>query len=250
MSTHSAITLGHVTKTFPVTGNGKGKLVAVENISLEIKEGEFFMFVGPSGCGKSTLLRIISGLEKEHEGKVTLADGLFHRDMSFVFQNFAILPWLTVYENVELALIAKDIGEDERRLAVNEELKLLGLEHFANSRPRDLSGGMKQRVGIARALVTRPRLLLLDEPFSELDSFTATALRKDLLRIWEERKMTVVMVSHIVPEAIELADRIAVMTSNPGKIEMIVDNTIARPRQKRSPEFFVMEDKLYAAIKV
>jgi sulfonate transport system ATP-binding protein len=248
--TQPAISLDRVSKAFPPSGKGKGKTYAVENVSLDIRDGEFFVFVGPSGCGKSTLLRMISGLEKEYEGTVTLGDGLFHRDIGFVFQQFALLPWLTVYQNVELPLIARGIEESERRKAVEPELKRLGLDRFAHAHPRELSGGMRQRVGIARALVTRPRLLLLDEPFSELDSFTATELRKDLLRIWEERKMTIVMVSHIVPEAIELADRIAVMTPRPGKVEMIVKNDLPRPREKRSPEFFAMEDKLYAAIKV
>jgi NitT/TauT family transport system ATP-binding protein len=195
-----AITLARVSKTF--AGNGHAKTFALENVSLQIQDGEFFIFLGPSGCGKSTLLRIMSGLETASEGECTLADGIFHRDIGFVFQQFALLPWLTVYENVEIGLIARGIPEAERRPAILHELKHLGLEQFAKSFPRELSGGMRQRVGIARALVTNPKLLFLDEPFSELDSFTAAALRTDLLRIWQERKLTVVMVLGMEQEGI------------------------------------------------
>jgi NitT/TauT family transport system ATP-binding protein len=241
------ISLRHISKTFQ---NGKVRQQAIDDISLDIQEGEFFLFVGPSGCGKSTLLRIMSGLEKDHSGKVTYGDGFFHRDISFVFQQFALLPWLTVFENVELALIARDIDPDERKKATMQELRHFGLAEFANVYPHELSGGMKQRVGIARALVTQPKILFMDEPFSELDSFTATSLRQDLLKIWEERNITVVMVSHIVPEAVELADRIAVLGAHPGHLVKIVENKLPRPRQKRSPEFFKIEDELYGLIKV
>jgi NitT/TauT family transport system ATP-binding protein len=191
----------------------------------------------------------MSGLEKEYQGRVQFADGLFHRDIGFVFQQFALLPWLTVYQNVELGLLARHIQADERNIAVMKELQRFGLEKFANAYPRELSGGMRQRVGIARALVIQPKLLFLDEPFSELDSFTAEALRKDLVQIWQERKLTIVMVSHIVQEAIELASRIAVMSPRPGKIEKILTNVLSRPRQKRSADFFRIEDELYALIK-
>ena len=244
-----AITLTRISKTFTAAGPGSAKVVAIEDINLQIREGEFFVFVGPSGCGKSTLLRIMSGLEKNYDGQMALADGLFHKDIGFVFQQFALLPWLSVYENVELGLLARQVPEAERRPAVMSELKRFGLESFARSYPRELSGGMKQRVGIARALVTQPKLLFLDEAFSELDSFTATALRRDLLEIWKERNLTVVMVSHIVQEALELADRIAVMSAHPGKVVQVIDNTLPRPRQKRLPEFFAMEDQLSGLIK-
>ncbi len=242
-----AITLTGISKSF--RGPHGTSVQAVQNVSLQIEEGEFFVFVGASGCGKSTLLRIMSGLEKNFEGQVDYADGIFHADRSFVFQQFALLPWLTVFGNVEMPLVARGIGEQERRHAVTAELKRFGLEKFAGSVPHELSGGMRQRVGLARALVTNPKILFLDEPFSELDSFTATALRKDLLQIWAERKMTVVMVSHIVPEALELSDRIAVLSPRPGQLEKIIINTLPRPRQQRSPDFFRLEDEMYGLIK-
>lgn len=241
------ITLTGISKSF--TGPKGSKVQAVHDVSLQIHDGEFFVFVGASGCGKSTLLRIISGLEKSFDGQVTYADGVFHADRSFVFQQFALLPWMTVYQNVEMPLIARGIDDAERKSAVLRELRQFGLEKFAGSMPHELSGGMRQRVGLARALATNPKILFLDEPFSELDSFTATALRLELLQIWQERKMTVIMVSHIVPEALELSDRIAVMSPRPGKIETIIVNSLARPRQKRSAEFFALEDQMYGLIK-
>lgn len=245
----SVISLKNITKTFIFDGREPPKLIAIEDISLDIASGEFFVFVGPSGSGKSTLLRIISGLEKDYKGEINFGKGISHDDFSFVFQQFALLPWLTVFNNVELGLLDGISSYHERKETVLRELKQLGLEKFAHSYPRELSGGMRQRVGIARALATNPKIMLLDEPFSELDSFTAEELRKELLAIWQERKMTVVMVTHIIEEALELADRIAVLTSRPGKIEKIVTNNLSRPRQKRSPEFYTLEDEIYSLVK-
>lgn len=240
------ISLSGVSKSF-VSHKGPA-VTALQSVTLDIREGEFFVFVGPSGCGKSTLLRIMSGLEKKHDGTVKYADDVFHADRSFVFQQFALLPWLTVEQNVALPLIARNVSVEEQMPAVHKELKTFGLEKFAHAYPRELSGGMRQRVGFARALVTNPKILFLDEAFSELDSFTATALRKELLQIWSERKMTVVMVSHIVQEAIQMADRIAVMSAHPGHIEQVIENRLPRPRELRSKEFFAMEDTLTGLI--
>ncbi len=225
------------------------RLEVLHNIDLEIYRGEFFIFLGPSGSGKSTILRIMSGLEKQYQGKVEFGEGISHKDTSFVFQQFALLPWLNVYENIGLGLTARHVPEKEKRVRIIKELEKFGLEKFAHAHPRELSGGMRQRVGIARALATDPKIIFMDEPFSELDSFTAEELRKDLLRIWEQQKMTIIMVTHIIPEAIELADRIAVFTPRPGKIEKIVENRLGRPRQFRSPEFYHLEDELYKVIK-
>jgi len=205
--------------------------------------------VGPSGSGKSTLLRIMSGLEKNHKGEVVLGNDTGHKDMSFVFQQFALLPWLTVYQNIELGLLSKKIDPKLRHSLVTKELKQFGLEKFANAYPKDLSGCMKQRVGIARALVTSPKIIFMDEPFSELDSFTAEELRKELLQIWSQRKPTIIMVTHIIAEALELADRIAVLSKRPAKIEKVVKNNLNRPRAMRSNEFFGLEDQLYQLIK-
>lgn len=240
------ITLKNINKSFNNTHHHLSVLV---DINLTVNEGEFFIFLGPSGSGKSTILRIMSGLEKDFRGKIELADGLTRKDMSFVFQEFALLPWLTISENIELGLLARNIKLTERHKIVKQELEVMGLDKFANSYPRDLSGGMKQRVGIARALATNPKVIFMDEPFSELDSFTAEGLRKKILSIWQERKVTIVMVSHMVEEAVQLADRIAVLTPRPSKIEKLINNILPRPRQKRVQEFFALEDELYRTIK-
>lgn len=240
------ITMDHVTKSFHET---TGKIiVAIENITLEVDEGEFFIILGPSGCGKSTLLRIMSGLMKPSSGKVAFNEGLTLKHTSFVFQQFAIWPWLTVSENIGIGLLARNAKPKEYKEKVDRELKRFGLEKFARAFPRELSGGMKQRVGIARALATDPKIIFMDEPFSELDSFTAAALRKELLAIWHETRPTIVMVTHLLEEALELGDRIAVMTKGPGKIEKIIENTLPRPRAKRSKEFFALEDELYKLV--
>lgn len=243
----SFITVYNIQKTF--IENGRRKTPALADIDLIIEEGEFFVFVGPSGSGKSTLLRIMSGLDHEYNGELHYADDLKRPEMSFVFQQFALFPWLTVEENIGFGLYAQQILEKDRREIVTRELKEFGLEKFARNYPRDLSGGMKQRVGIARALATSPRVIFMDEPFSELDSFTADELQKELLTIWHERKMTIIMVTHIVEEAILLADRIAVLTPRPGRIEKIIKNYLPRPRVERSADFYDLEDKITKIIR-
>src|SRR3989344_5760171 len=243
---NSIITLKNLSKSFKTAIK---PLHVLADVDLEIFDGEFFMFLGPSGSGKSTILRIMSGLEKDFSGKVELGPGITRKDMSFVFQEFALLPWMTVAQNIELGLLARNVSESGRHKIIQRELELLGLEKFGHVYPSELSGGMKQRVGIARALATNPKVMFLDEPFSELDSFTAEELRKELLKIWQERKMTIIMVSHIVEEAVELADRIAVLTPRPSRIEKLIINNLPRPRQKRTEEFFGLEDELYRVIK-
>ena len=242
-----AIRLINVYKYFEEQSNKR--LPVLHNIDLEIRKGEFFIFLGPSGSGKSTILRLMSGLEKSYEGKIEFGEGIGQDNMSFVFQQFALLPWLNVYENVGLGLTARHVPEKDKKNRIMKELTRFGLDKFAHSSPRELSGGMRQRVGIARALATEPKIIFMDEPFSELDSFTAEELRKELLQIWQERKTTIVMVTHLIPEAIELADRIAVFTPRPGKIEKIIENQMPRPRQFRSQEYYQMEDLLYKIIR-
>lgn len=241
------ITLKNVSKSFAATG-GRAAF-ALERIDLEIRAGEIFILVGPSGCGKSTLLRIMSGLEKKFTGSLAYAPGIERNDIRFVFQQFALLPWLSVEQNVELALLKHSADPRERKEIAQKELKRLGLERFRNAHPKELSGGMRQRVGIARALVSKPKIIFMDEPFSELDSFTADTLRKEVLDIWQAEKPTIVMVTHIVEEALELGDRIAALTPHPGKIERILSNTLPRPREKRSEPFYKLEDQLFSIIK-
>jgi len=252
----SLITLTHVSKEF--VEEGESGVTALDDINLEIFPGEIFVFVGPSGCGKSTILRIMSGLEKKFSGNVALGEGISQKDFSFVFQQFALLPWLTVAENISMGLVARNVPSRHIKERVNKELKRFGLEKFGDDHPHELSGGMRQRVGIARALATDPKVIFMDEPFSELDSFTAEELRKELLRIWQdpdwvkgERRSppTIVLVTHIVEEALELGDRIAVLTPRPGKIERIVTNSLSRPRELRSQSFHTLEDELYRLIR-
>ncbi len=237
-----AIRLHNIHKVFK---DAPGKVVPViAGITLDIEEGEFFILVGASGCGKSTLLRIMSGLEKEYTGQVTYGAGLTKHDMSFVFQQFAIMPWLTVAENIRFSLLSRNLSKAEVAHRVSREIHRLGLEHFAHAYPHELSGGMRQRVGIARALATDPKIIFMDEAFSELDSFTADQLRREFLGIWQEHKPTIVMVTHIIEEAIELADRIAVLSARPATVVHIVSNHITRPRPRRSDEVFALEDEL------
>lgn len=242
-----AISLKNIYKSF-IDENGN-KIDVLNNINLDIEMGEFFILVGPSGSGKSTLLRIASGLEKSYRGEVKLGDEISSADLSFVFQQFALLPWLSVQDNIALGLKARHMPEAKQKPIVAKELEVFKLEKFAKSHPHELSGGMRQRVGIARALATSPKIIFMDEPFSELDSFTAEELRQEILKIWQERRPTIIMVSHIIEEALELADRIAVLTARPGRVEKVVTNHLNRPRQKRSQEFYNFEDQLHHMIK-
>lgn len=240
------LSLRSVSKEF--SGNGK-RVFVLRDITIDIAPGEFLVFLGPSGCGKSTLLRIMSGLEKRYEGSVSLGAGVRHADMSFVFQQFALFPWLTVYQNIELGTIAHALSDTERQGRILKELRRLGLEKFCDTYPQELSGGMRQRVGIARALASEAKIIFMDEPFSELDSFTATGLRREFLEIWKETGKTVIMVTHLIEEAIELADRIVVLTPRPGMIEKVISNRLARPRKKRTKAFWNLEDRLYRSIR-
>lgn len=242
-----ALTINNVSKSFR---DFAGKhLEVLEDISLQISQGEFFVLLGPSGCGKSTLLRLASGLDKEFRGQISLGPNLKSVDISFVFQQFAILPWLTVEQNIALGLLERNLPSGDISQIVNKELKTFGLEKFGKHYPKELSGGMKQRVGLARAFAMSPKLLFMDEPFSALDSFTSKELRQELLNVWQERRPTVIMVTHNILEAIELGDRIAVMSSRPGRIEKIVSNPLSRPRPMRGKEVFDMEDELYKLVK-
>lgn len=238
----TALSLKNIRKAFP--DPGRPPLLVLDGITLDIASGEIFVFLGPSGSGKSMILRIMSGLEQSFEGEMRFGEGFSTERIGFVFQQFALLPWLTVAENIGLGLAARRLPDAERRAIVARELAAFGLGEFASAYPHELSGGMKQRAGIARALATDPSIIFMDEPFSELDSFTASALRKDLLAIWQERRPTIILVTHIIEEALELGDRIAVLTPRPGRIERVVANRLPRPRNRRTPEFFALEDLL------
>lgn len=246
MTMDAALTLRNVSKTFQESDGTT--LDALRSVTLTIGKGEFFVFVGASGSGKSTLLRMMSGLETPSGGTIVRAPDIGAGDIAFVFQQFALLPWLTVEANIGLGLLSR-VPDAERAKRVQRELAEFGLDDFAKYRPRDLSGGMRQRVGIARAFAVEPKILFLDEPFSELDSFTASSLRQELVRLWERRCPTVVMVTHILEEAAELADRIAVLSERPGRVLNVAENALPRPRHLRSPEFFARVDELKALMR-
>lgn len=216
------------------------RINVLKNVSFEVYKGEFVSLVGPSGCGKSTLLKIISGLIKTKRENIILNT----TKISFVFQNFALFPWLTVRENIEFGLKMNNVPKKERIKISQEKINEVGLSGFENKYPIELSGGMKQRVGIARALAMSPDLLFMDEPFSSLDVFTAEKLRAELLEIWMKYKMTIVMVTHLVEEAVELSDRVLVFSQRPTSIKESFKIKFLRPRDKRSEEYFKLVDHI------
>ena len=223
------IAIRHLTRQFPT----RHQLVtAVDDISLEIATGTFFMIVGPSGCGKTTLLRILAGLDTPTSGEVTITRS--HPDKpgnSMVFQGDSIFPWMTVYDNAAYGLRLRRRPPAEIRDIVDHFLDRTGLTRFARAYPHQLSGGMKQRVSIARAFANDPEILLMDEPFSALDEQNRTLLHEELLRIWDETKKTVIFITHSVDEAVSLGDRILLMTAQPGRAKALIDVPFERPRQ-------------------
>ncbi len=223
------------------------EIVALENVNFEVEKGEFFTVIGPSGSGKSTLLRIIGDLTKQTSGELVWEEA---PKLSFVFQNYALFPYLTVKQNIEFGLKMSGVGKNEREKKVKELVAEVGLYGFEDKHPKELSGGMKQRVGIARALAIDPNVLLLDEPFSSLDEFTAESLRALLLDLWQKRGITIIMITHLIREALELSDKIAIISKGPGTIKEILENKLDRPRNMRSEHFFKLEDKLKDLVKV
>lgn len=233
----------NISKRFEVE---KEELVVLKNVSFEVEKDQFLNIVGPSGSGKSTLLRIIAGLEKPTSGELVWAE---EAKIGFVFQNFALFPYMSVFENIEFGLKMVGVKKDARVKIVQELIDEVGLEGFEDKHPKELSGGMKQRVGIARALAIEPSVLLLDEPFSSLDEFTAEVLRKLLLDLWKAKGITIIMVTHLVSEALELSNRIAVMSLGPGTVKEVVENNLSRPRNLRCEPFFHLEDRIKKLIK-
>jgi NitT/TauT family transport system ATP-binding protein len=242
------ITIKNLSKIFPHK-EGRRFMHVLDNVNLTIHKGEFVILLGPSGCGKSTLLRLITGMEEKTHGEIIFHEKFDLAKVGFVFQDFGLLAWLTVEENVELGLIGRNVPTAERKQKVKKILEHFGLNRFEKNRPFELSGGMKQRVGLARAFVTEPDIIFLDEPFSELDFFTAESLRQALLDLWQAKGATIVMVSHYIDEAIELSDRVAVFSDRPGTIVEIVKNELPRPRDHRSASFFALEDEVLSKFK-
>lgn len=250
----SAVKLEGVTRVFARTEGAS--LKALGPIDLEIREGEFFAIIGPSGCGKTTMLEIVAGLTKPSSGTIRLGDveiaGEPPQGLSMVFQQDACLPWLDVYENIAFGLRRQRVARAEIDRRVQHALGLLGLSEFKRAYPVQLSGGMRQRVCIGRALVMRPKLILLDEPFGALDQQTRLLMGEELLKVWRDTGATVVLITHSLDEAAMLADRIGVMSSRPGRILEIVDTSWPRERDSRiaeRPEFGKITTHLWSRLR-
>jgi len=240
----------NVSRSFP-KGSGE-ELLVLENVDLTIRSGEIVGLLGRSGSGKSTLLRIIAGLITPSSGHASCRGSAIQgppHGVSMVFQSFALFPWLTVLQNVELGLEALGVDAAERRTRALAAIDLIGLDGFESAYPKELSGGMRQRVGFARALVVDPDLLLMDEPFSALDVLTAETLRTDLIDLWIEGRLpikSIVMVTHNIEEAVLMCDRILVFSSNPGRIAAEIKVTLPHPRNRLDPPFRQLVDSIYA----
>ncbi|HSW72527.1 MAG TPA: nitrate/sulfonate/bicarbonate ABC transporter ATP-binding protein [Chlamydiales bacterium] len=223
----------------------------LKDIDLSLYPDEIVAIIGPSGCGKSTLMRIIAGLIPASSGKIFYHGKPLHGlmpDMTMIFQSFALYPWLTVKENVEIVLKAEHSTVEEMEKKTSEAIKMIGLEGFEDAYPREISGGMKQRVGIARAIVKNPEILFMDEPFSSIDNFTAETLREEMVRIWADKNLrlsSMLLVSHDVSEVAYMADRIIVLSINPAEVHAIIQNKLPRPRNYRSKEFLKLVSKLH-----
>jgi sulfonate transport system ATP-binding protein len=240
---NSYVQVNHLGKSF---GQGDRKLQVLKNINFTIEEGEFVCLIGGSGCGKSTILRLISGLDEEYEGEI-FVDGKTvcgtSRERGVIFQEHRLFPWLTVAENIGYSL--QHTGKKEKYEIVQSYIDLVGLSGFEKSYPKQLSGGMAQRANIARALVNNPKLLLLDEPFSALDAFTKIALQKEMYRIKEGKKSTMLMVTHDIEEAVYLADKIIMLSPKFPTGEKIIRVDLPRPRDRNSKEFVELKKILF-----
>lgn len=234
-----------VSKTFETeTGD---MLRAVDSVSLSVSENDFVCIVGPSGCGKSTLLRITAGLEPASSGSIVFREREIrrpHPDIGMVFQEYSLFPWLQVIDNVASGPEFSRMKKSERLKIAGHYLDVVGMSEFADAFPHELSGGMRQRVAIARAFANNPEILLMDEPFGSLDAHTRILLQKELLRIWETHRKTVLFVTHSVDEAVYLADRVVIMSARPGRIREILEIEIDRPRSRANPLFGKLADHI------
>jgi NitT/TauT family transport system ATP-binding protein len=230
--------IDHLSKQF--AKNGKETVDSLTDINVRIDDGEFICILGPSGCGKTTLLRIVAGLENPTTGRVLIDDVQIDRPnpkLGMIFQDYSLYPWRTVNENIVFGLELRGVGKEQRAKVALEYLELAGLSGFGSSYPYELSGGMRQRVAVVRALAVNPSVLLMDEPFGALDAQTRNRLQHDLLEIWDKTKKTILFVTHSVDEAVFLADRVVVLTPRPGQVCEVLPIELERPRDRTSVEF-------------
>ncbi len=220
--------------------------LALDAVSVSLAAGELVSLVGPSGCGKSTLLRLIAGLDSPDSGELLIGSEPItgpNAERGLVFQDPNLFPWLTVRRNIQAGLVARDVLH-EKRDEVDEFMRLVGLDGFANAYPHHLSGGMAQRVALARALINHPRVLLLDEPLGALDAFTRMRMQDEVLRLWQARRTTMLLVTHDIDEAIYMSDRILIMTQRPGRIDRTIPIDLERPRDRSSGEFLQLRGEI------
>ena len=234
-----------LSREFPVPG--QAPIQALSGITFSVMDKEFVSILGPSGCGKTTLLRIIAGLDSATSGSITLDGKIVHNrssKMAMIFQEYSLYPWRTVLENVTFGLEVQNMEKRPAQEVALEYLNLVGLAEFADRYPYELSGGMRQRVAVARAMAIEPQILLMDEPFGALDAQTRNLLQKELLEIWQKTKKTIIFVTHSVDEAVYLADRLVVLTSRPGRVCDIIPIELDRPRNRTSAEFAQVRRKV------
>src|SRR5579871_5429509 len=235
----SSLRVVDVSKHFASVDDAGRRTQALDSVSLSIRPGELVSILGPSGCGKSTLLRLIAGLDVPDSGTLWVGSEPISSpsaERGLVFQDPNLFPWLTVRRNVGAGLVARGMLS-QKRAEVDDFMRLVGLEGFAEVYPHHLSGGMAQRVALARALINHPKILLLDEPLGALDAFTRMRMQDEVLRLWQARGTTILLVTHDIDEAIYMSSRIVIMTPRPGRIEQVIDIPLDRPRERSSPEF-------------
>ena len=253
-SSEAFLSVDSVSMTFSVShGREQRTIEVLEDISFDVGRGEFCCVIGPSGCGKSTLLRICDGLIDPVGGQVSIEGKAVtspNRDVGVVFQSFNLFPWRTVVENVELGLESMGVEKHERRERAHRWIKRVGLDGFANFYPGQISGGMQQRVGLARALAIEPDILLMDEPFGSLDAQTRLIMQSELSQLWAENKKTVIFVTHDIEEALYLADRVHVLSSRPGRLTDTIDVPFPRPRDRGDPDFARLKAELWEQLRV
>lgn len=245
----SLIEIERVSKIFATTGGQP--TWAFQDVSLDVAAGEMVCVVGPSGCGKTTLLNLIAGFIEPTDGEIRLDGEPIHQpgpDRGVVFQEYALFAWLTARSNIEFGMRMRGVPKAERRRRADAYLKLIGLERAAERYPHELSGGMRQRIAVARALVNEPRVLLMDEPFAAVDAMTRAALQSELLRIWQQLKLAVFFITHNVEEAIFLSQRIVLMSPHPGRVQEIIGVDLPYPRDRGSPEFGALYARITAAL--